>query len=548
MILITLSNLKKYFLGRLILEIENFIVSDKDKVGVIGNNGCGKTTLLNIISGEIYVEEGIVENFSKAFYIKQIENTFSDNGGKSFMGKLNLTNKDVQNYSGGEKTRRKIAEFLSGDYNLLIADEPTANLDIEGKSYLVNILKKFKGGIIVVSHDRDFLDSFCNKIIEIKNNKIYCYHGNYTDYIKQKNEIIQKMNLEYKIYINEKRKLKKTVMDLTIKSQKIKTTPKRMGNSEARLHKMGGQRSKAKLDKRKKAIINRISQLEVKEKYNHDSKVEIITGEAKIYSKRIAYGNNVCKRYGKRVIFQNAYFDINSGEKVALIGANGTGKTTLMNMIIKRCNGIELANNIKVGYLTQDLHMLNPNQNVLQSIKETSIYSENYIRYMMSKMMLSKVIINNKIRFCSGGELVKIALIKILLSDYNFLILDEPTNYLDINSMEALESALEKYKGTLLIASHDTRLINNVSNKLWIIQDNRIISFIGNYKEYLTNCKKMRDSKQDQLLILENEKSRLIGLLSEKDSKLNKEDLENEYYNITKKIKEIRDMLQCEMT
>ncbi|WP_347460492.1 ATP-binding cassette domain-containing protein [Clostridium sp. DMHC 10] len=267
MLNLEINNLKKYFGDRLILEIDNLKVYSEDKIGIVGVNGAGKSTLLNIFCTKIEKDEGDIKHYGSYSYISQLEEPnyeFKDN---ELCSKFNLKNKDNSNLSGGEKTRFKIAEAFSKKSSILFADEPTSNLDISAVKIFEEMLLNFNGSVMLVSHDRELLDSVCNKILEIENGKVKLYDGNYSQFINQKKMEKDRKEFEYTQYVKEKERLERAAVKIESKTVSMKKAPKRMGNSEARLHrKMGNQKSKAKLDKTRKAIYSRIEHLEAKEK------------------------------------------------------------------------------------------------------------------------------------------------------------------------------------------------------------------------------------------------------------------------------------------
>lgn len=541
MLILDINNLEKYYGYRLILDIKDLKVYSNDKIGLVGLNGSGKTTLLNLIAKEINPDKGTIKTTMEPFYIKQLEDEANREIDNEYMSKLGLKNKNKEFMSGGELTRLKIARFLTDNRKFLLADEPTSNLDFDGINLLVEKLVSFDGCMIITSHDRDLLDKVCNKIVEIEDGKIKVYEGNYSDYRMQKDLEKKTQELEYEIYIKEKKRLEKVIIDTRMKSDKINGPPKRMGNSEARLHKMGGQKAKKTLDNKVKSIAKRIDKLEVKEKSREIDKIKVDIKGDEIFSKVVIEGKNITKSFGQRTLFKNSNFQIYNKSKVALIGNNGSGKTTLLKMIMENAPNIHISKKANIGYFSQNLNILDENKTIIENILESSIYLESDARNMLARFLFKRDDVYKKVSVLSGGERVKVSLAKILLSDFNILILDEPTNYLDIYSIEAVEEALKNYIGTLLFVSHDRRLVENVGDTIMIIENEIISTFKGTFSEYNSRDKK-NDSKDllYKKAILENRLSEVIGLLSTSTNEEEKEKFDLEYQDILKELNKIR--------
>ncbi len=542
MLILDINNLKKYYGYRHILDIKDLKVYSGDKIGLVGLNGSGKTTLLNLISKEIYPEEGTIRTTIEPFYIKQLEDSSNKEVDKEYMSKFGLKDKNEQFMSGGELTRLKIAKFLTDDRKFLLADEPTSNLDFEGINLLIEKLSKFDGSMIITSHDRDLLDKVCNKIVEIEDGKIKIYEGNYSDYKAQKELEKKTQELEYEKYIREKERLQKALIDTKQNLEKIRTTPKRMGNSEARLHKMGGQVNKKKQDNKIKAIAKRIEKLEVKDKVKELEKINLDIRGEEIFSKIVIEGKDITKAFGKKILFKNSDFQIYNKSKVGLIGDNGTGKTTLLKMILENAPNINISKKANIGYFSQNLNILDENKSIIENLLELNCLEQD-ARDILARFLFKRDDVYKKVSVLSGGEKVKVSLAKILLNNFNILILDEPTNYLDIYSIEAVEEALINYDGTLLFVSHDRRLIEKVADTIMVIENNKINTFQGTFNEY-NNKALVNNSNDKDLLykkaILENKLSEVIGLLSISKNDEDKEKLDLEYQKILKELNEIK--------
>lgn len=545
MLVLEISNVEKYFGIRKIIEIKDLKIYKEDKIGIVGLNGSGKTTLLNLINGDIKPDKGSIRTFGKVSYIRQL----GDEYGYSIEGKykslFGLKGKNTKYMSGGEHTRLKIAKAFSENSLLLLADEPTSNLDLDGIDLLVENLLQYDGALMVVSHDRDLLDKVCNRILEIEDGKIKIFEGNYSQYKEQKELDKKTKEVEYEKYIKEKERLKRAIVETKSKAKSIRKVPKRMGNSEARLHKMGSQNAKKTLEKKAKALETRLQKLEVKDKVKEIDKIRIDILGDKIYSKVIVEGKGVNKSFGDRILFKNVEFQIYNGTKTALIGKNGSGKTTLLRMIINGEEGINISNRAKIGYFSQDLSILDENKTIIENVMDTSIWDENTVRTTLARFLFKRDDVYKKVSVLSGGEKVKVSLVKILMSDFNMLIMDEPTNYLDIYSIEALEEALISYGGTILFVSHDRRFIEKVADRIIYIDDNKVNAFSGTLKEYELKKNESQNESlkkiQQRKAILEYRLSEILGKLSMPSKDDDVEALDREYNEILNELKSIRE-------
>ena len=542
-----LNKIKKYYGDKLILDIDKFEILDGDKIGLVGDNGAGKTTLLKILIGYEISDEGTSYLTSSYSYISQFGNSSNECSFSKVNSVFNAPTEYKDYLSGGEKVKMKIANALSENNKLIIADEPTSNLDSNSIEILEDMLKNYSGALLLVSHDRNLLDSLCNTIVEIKDGKLNIYNGNYSKYIELKKAEKARENTEYNQYINEKRRLEEAIVSKENIRDGIKRTPKRMGNSEARLHKMGGQKGKKKLENNIKAIKNRIEQLNVKEKPKEDKDIRIdVIENLELTSKNPIESKNLNLTIGDRVLLKESSFKIKKGKKVALIGKNGSGKSTLLKEIINNNNeNIRISKNVVIGYLDQSQDILDPDKTILDNIKINSSFKESFIRTNLDGFGFKGDTVFKKVSYLSGGEIVRVAICKLLLSDNNIIILDEPTNYLDIKCMQSLESALKNTNKTLLIVSHDRKFISNICDYILEIDNHKIIQFDGTYDEFVNFKSKPKIDKDEKILkenilILENKLSEVISLLSFENDPNKKTLLENKYSEILKQLKNLR--------
>lgn len=544
MLKLEIRDLKKYYGDKNILDIYDAKIYANDKIGLVGRNGAGKTTLLKIIKGEIAADTGYVKKYDKLASIDQLECDVKMLDIDSKKEKRNFDSPDEYSevLSGGEKTRMKIVNALGQESGIIIADEPSSNLDINGVETLVARLKKYRGALIIVSHDRYLLDEVCNKIVELESGKLKIYEGNYSDYLFQKEAEIKAKTIEYESYEREKKKLESAVLETKNQSKTIRKAPKRMGNSEARLHKMGNQRAKKNLDQKAKAIKKRLEKLEVKEKPMDIEAIKLdLKSHESIHSKIILESKSLKYGFGDRVLFDDAKFQIYRGSKIAIIGDNGSGKTTLLRLIEQGHDSIKRSKVLKIGYFRQDLSILDDEKTLLENMKETSDMSETMIRTLLARLLFKRDEVYKKVAVLSGGERVKASFAKLILQDVNLLILDEPTNYLDLDSVKALENVLIDYKGSLIFVSHDRKFVENIATDLLMIENRKLNAFTGTYEEYIKRSQKTdtKDSLREELMRVKHQITTILGRLCMPKSDDDVEALDAQYDDLLIKKKEI---------
>lgn len=545
--LVTVKNLKKYYGDRELLNIDKFEIEDGEKIGIVGENGVGKSTFLKIILGKVQADEGKINLTDSYYYISQLDDEHKDCEESKLKKSFAIPTSYEDYLSGGEKVKMKVVNALDSNSALIIADEPTSNLDSESINSLKNQFKRHKGALLVVSHDRDFLDDVCNKILEIEAGKIKLYKGNYSEYLTKKEEEIKNQKREYQKFIAEKERLEHVIEEKTGLRDKIHKAPKGMGKSEAKTIKMGDQGGKKTIENSIKNVEKRIEHLDVKEAPKQREKIIININEGtEVGSKNLIeiIDYNLC--VGKSILIKNINVKIKNGLKVALIGKNGTGKTTLLKAIIHGANeNIKVAPAVKIGYFDQSLSILDEEKTILENIKIDSKWDESFIRINLGEFGFKKEAVHKKVNDLSGGERVKVSICKVILSDNNLLILDEPTNYLDIKTIESLENALINTNKTVILVSHDKRFISNICNYIIQIEDGKITSFEGTYNTFDEEIKEdntiEKRNNKDKLLILENRLSEVISLLSIETNEEKKRDLDSEFFKLTKDIKKLKD-------
>ena len=541
MIILDVNKLTKSYGFGQVLDNISFTVNENERIAIVGENGCGKSTLLKIIaglekkdSGQInikkdcvleYLEQGDVSDsktgtcieilnsaFEKLNKLKQelnsLENMLSSPsvsaneldvlvrrysnlqekfcilGGYEIDVQINtvvtglkiekeILNREFSTLSGGERTLINFAKILLSKPDLLLLDEPTNHFDIERLEWLENYINSYKGSIIIVSHDRYFLDKVSKKIFELENGKIKIYHGNYSSYLEQKEN--EEVN-EFQIYKVEQRKIQE--MEKAIK----------------RLKEWGKISNNPMFFRRAKAIESNMIRLKenAMEKPKEIKYLPIKLNESSRGSQEVVTIKNLNLTIGNKTLLTNANSQISVNEKVFILGENGCGKSTLINEILTNKNpNIKVGSNLNIAYLSQIINFENPKQNLLEYfINETSI-EEQISRSILFNFQFFKNDLTKRVSTLSGGDKIRLKLAVLLQQKINFLILDEPTNHIDIPTREVLEETLIKFKGTLLIVSHDRFFINKIANKIIYFKNNKLLSFYGNYDEFLKNINKI---------------------------------------------------------
>lgn len=525
-IILSANHIVQYFGERKILEFEKLNVYEGDHIGIVGVNGVGKTTLLNILSGEVTPDEGSVIRKVPVSYFKQFRERVEQVDPQKCC-KLGLSRKlSREHLSGGEMTRLGLAA-MNKDSLLTFADEPTANLDADGVELCCQILEQCPT-LLLISHDRTVLDRLCTRIIEVKDGHLHFYTGNFAVYHEQREQAFKRQEFEYQQYRSEKSRLEKAARQRSQASSNVRKVPSRMGNSEARLHKRAAGEKMEKLDNARKTILSRLEQLEVKEKPQETAQVRIDFSLTDPPANReIVTGNHITFSHGKNLIFENASFSLPKGSKTALVGANGVGKTTLMELIWSGAPGIRLVPKAKIGYFKQSLDTLDLSKTVLENVMETSVQSENTMRGILARLLIRREDVFKKAGILSGGERVKLAFAKLFGSPANLLLLDEPTNFLDMPAIEALQKMVEDYEGTVLFVSHDRTFADGCATRILRIEDRKLIPFDGNLTEWEKKQMESKSEKKMDKLLLELRLAEVISRLSTPNCQ-NKEELKKE--------------------
>jgi len=529
--ILSCNNISKSFGTDVIIKSCSFNIEDHEKAAIVGINGAGKSTLLKIITGIEPADTGLVTlakdktlgylsqqqnlNSDNTIYdellsvkqyildmeaqLRSIENQmksaddtaletlmkkYSDlnyefelNNGYAYKSEITGVLKglgfaeedftlNVNTLSGGQKTRVALGRLLLSKPDIILLDEPTNHLDMESISWLENYLLNYSGAVLIVAHDRYFLDKIVSKIIELDNGNATVFSGNYTDYASKK-AILR--NMQLKEYLNQQREIKHQEEVITkLKQFNREKSIKRAESREKMLNKMEF------VDKPE--ILN--DKMDIKLEPNVISGNDVLTVD------------NLTKGFDGTVLFDNICFQIKRGERVALIGSNGTGKTTilkLINGIIPADSGsIYLGAKVNIGYYDQEHHVLDPDKTIFDEIRDAYPDLNNtQIRNTLAAFLFTNEDVFKYIKDLSGGERGRVSLAKLMLSNANFLILDEPTNHLDITSKEILENALNSYTGTVLFVSHDRYFINSTATRIIELANKTVVNYIGNYDYYL---------------------------------------------------------------
>ncbi|NLU33192.1 MAG: ABC-F type ribosomal protection protein [Clostridiaceae bacterium] len=465
-----------------------------ERIGITGPNGAGKSTLLKILAGMESPDEGSVRIYTSFSYLRQQDDGVPEsmvpiphaNGKQRLAGMLGMdTYTHHAHLSGGERAKARFIQAFDPDAGILFIDEPTSNLDMESAEVIQKELEAYKGALLLVSHDRELLDRLCDSIIEIMNGKARLFTGNYTRYVQQREAEFQRQVFEYESYIKERERLRERILERKSNMRSVRKAPSRMGNSEARLHKMKKTSIQKKLNQAIDQLETRLEKLEKKDRPMELPQVAIkIDPPGNPVSSKAVRAKNLYVGFNGRKLIDNASFEIPTGKRTALLGKNGSGKTTLANLIAERDSRISIAPGVQFGYFRQDFSILDESRTILENVMEGSEKPEHMVRGVLARLLIPAGHVNKKVFFISGGEKVKVSIARLLVSQANFIILDEPTNYLDVFSMEALESVLRDYSGTLLLISHDRKFVGSIAQRLLIIEGNHIKTFEGSLKDY----------------------------------------------------------------
>jgi len=470
--LLKAQNIKKEYGIQEILEIDTLQIEDFDRIGLVGKNGAGKSTLMSILAGDLEPDEGYVKRFCPIARIRQSQETEGSVQG-SYISRLGL--KDSALKSGGERTRLAIGAAFSQNAPLLMADEPTTNLDLEGILLLEKMMAGFRGAILLISHDRALLDRICTTIWELEDGKLRVFEGNYSQWTAQKERERNFEQFQYDQYQKEKKRLTQNIRDFREQSRQMIKPPKQMSSSEWMLYKGGAAVRQGHVQARTRATLSRLEHLEKRERPAQLPEVSMKLPDSKKIRARYAISvRDLTIQYGEKTVFQKLNFFLPSGTRTVIAGPNGSGKSSLIRAILDRVPGVSITSEASIAYLSQDQDTLNPKKTVLENVLEDAAFPEHICRAVLDNLCMSPLDIKKPVFLLSGGERVKTALAKVLVSGCNLLILDEPTNHIDVYTMAGLEHLLSSYDGTLLAVSHDRAFIEHVADQVYVMKDGRL--------------------------------------------------------------------------
>ncbi|MGD6941145.1 Vga family ABC-F type ribosomal protection protein [Cytobacillus gottheilii] len=518
--LLEANHLKVFIKDRLIIDVEHLQLHSKDRIGIVGKNGSGKTTLLEVLAEKRKPDSGDIHLFTSPVLLPQIKKTDTTK-------------------SGGEVTQEYIKEAMLQNPELLLADEPTTNLDTSHVEWLEKLLCHWQGAFIIVSHDRAFLDALCTTIWEVSDGKVKEYKGNYSDYVQQKELERLEHERDYEKYIQKKRQLENALEEKMKRADRATKKPKNVSLSEASITgaKPYFAKKQKKMQKTAKSIETRLEKLETVEKLKEQTPIKmVLPNERSFKNKIIIRAENIEGAFGSRKLWSKKSFHIKGGDKVAIIGPNGAGKTTLLKKLIHGSDGITVSPSAKLGYFSQNLDVLDLNQSILENVKSTSVQDESFVRTVLARLHFYRDDVYKLASVLSGGERVKVALAKSFVSNMNTFILDEPTNYLDIDAVEALETLLAEFEGTVIFVSHDRRFIYKVAQRIFELKDGSLLIYDGHYDSYKNDTpKNSRDTSEDQLLVLGTKISEILSRLSREPSP----ELDEEFQKLLREKREL---------
>ena len=571
------QNISKAFGTDEIIQHASFHVEENEKMAIVGINGAGKTTLLRIIMGELEADrgevilaknrtigylpqnpdiEGNITIYEEVLSAKEelismqetlismeekmsslrgeqleqlmesynrLNTAFEMKGGSSYKSEitgvlkgLGFTEeefgKHMQELSGGQRTRVCLGKLLVTKPDIILLDEPTNHLDIGSITWLETFLLNYKGAVVIVSHDRYFLDRIVHKVVELDLHKVSVFSGNYSDYAVKKAQVRE---AQLKQYYNQQQEIR------------------RQEEVIAKLKSFNREKSIKRAESREK-MLDKIERLEKPVEENTDIHLNL--------EPRVVSGNDVlkvehlAKAFPGQNLFSDLSFELKRGERVALIGDNGTGKTTILkiiNQMVEADHGtLTLGANVHIGYYDQEHQILHQDKTLVEEISDAyPSLTNTEIRNVLAAFLFTGDEVFKRISDLSGGERGRVSLAKLMLSEANFLILDEPTNHLDIVSKEILEQALNRYTGTVLFVSHDRYFINKVATRILNLTGETVVNYIGNYDYYLEKCRELTQiyaPGKEEAVKSEPESSSKLDWKQQKEAQARQRKLEND--------------------
>ena len=588
------TNISKSFGSNEIIKDATFLVNEHEKVAIVGVNGAGKTTLLKILTGEESADSGSITlaKDAKLGYLRQINNvdsalsiidelytviepilnmekrmsqmqedmkhltgseleelyssytalTHSYELMDGYAAKSRVVgilkglgfeevdfDRKINTLSGGQKTRVFLAKLLLEEPDIILLDEPTNHLDLRSIEWLESYLLNYKGAVIIVSHDRYFLDKIVSKVIDIENGNVQMYLGNYTDFSNKKQMLL---DAKMKEYLNQQQEIKHQEAVIT------------------KLKQFNREKSIKRAESRQKQL-EKIERVEAPQTYSENMRLSLdISKES---GKDVLTVHNLSKSFDHKKLFWDINFEIKRGERVAIIGDNGTGKTTLLKIINGLLNPdtgeVIYGSNVSVAYYDQEHQVLHMDKTLFDELSDTYPEMTNtQIRNILAAFLFTGEDVYKKIADLSGGERGRVSLVKLMLSKANFLLLDEPTNHLDIVSKDVLENALNNFPGTVCYVSHDRYFINKTATRILDLTENRLLNYIGNYDYYIEK----REAVEEAANLTNTEQAEKPADVSEskkewidnKTAQAQKKKIKNALNKCEKEISEVEDKLQ----
>lgn len=436
--MLRVSNLSYSYQTKTVFENVNLVLPSQETVAIIGDNGAGKTTLLKLIAGELWPDDGAIKLDGK-------------------VGFLHQTQEGMDNKSGGEKTQIRLAEILRENPQVLLLDEPTNNLDAESKRWLLGNLRRYHGLVLLVSHDRDFINQIADRILNVRNGTIESFSGNYADFQETMEQRRHLQELNYESTQKEKRKLRAQLQTAYNQAHKSNRRSYNKIDDESKLRyngkRMGAQNSAGKILRATKSKLEQLGEVEkVKTRKIYATELS----SSLMHRRKLLTAIDLTKGFDKKILFNKLNFEIWTSERIRVTGRNGAGKSTLFRIIMgeERADRgeIKIAKGIDVGYISQDLVGLEMTENFMQQNKD---FDKTTIYQVAATMDLDPVAIEKPVQELSRGQQTKLMILKLILRPLDLVILDEITNHLDIRARENIERALQNYHGAIMLATHD---------------------------------------------------------------------------------------------
>ncbi|MFC4559246.1 ribosomal protection-like ABC-F family protein [Virgibacillus kekensis] len=586
MIVCSVNKVAKMYGGNTIIEDISFEIKEKERIGLVGRNGSGKTTLIRLLAGEETPDSGKIhwkkgaaigylkqtpdfhdetttrEVLSTAFdallkmegKMKQLETDMAVEPNADQLNKLiaeygvlqdqytigggyeieanidkivhglnihHLLDQPFAKLSGGEKTKVGLGLMLLTQPDLLLLDEPTNHLDLMAVEWLGNFLKEYSGTVLVISHDRYFLDEVVNKVIDLEDGEVATYHTNFSGFVKEKEE---KLLREFQAYEEQQKKIKK--MKEAIK--RLRDWANRATPPNADLHRRARNMERAleRMEKLRRPVLNR-------------KKMNLEMEESERSGKDVIMLTDVSKWFGAKLLFEEVNMQVFYQDRAAIIGENGTGKSTLIKMILQQVEAdhgeIRVGSNVKIGYLSQNIFSDIEDETVIETFRSEVNVSEGEARHILARFMFYGYAVFQKVSQLSGGERMRLRLAQLMYQDINVLILDEPTNHLDIESREVLEEALEDFQGTMLAVSHDRYFLNKLFDKIYWIESRQVHHFEGDYN---WARQKMNELREKAIQAAENKKKEVPSR-----PKINMKNKQRTYVNLEESLLSLEDKI-----